>query len=422
MKKIIVSIFAFISTLCLWAQTENSATDIIDYREVDGRIVVKALVNGVEGDFLLDLAGHNAIQKECLAKFKINTSETTTFNGYNSYLYKKVAAGNIYKAESASVGNNASGNGIKFIEMMDEPYLRELGIDGVLGSSLFRGTVLTIDTRRKKLTTTIPFRPPYMKLDYRTNSQTAKGLVPELTLRINGTDCKVLFDTWHKGVVAMTESDFAQFSNGKTPSTDAAIGIGYGKEKPAEKQVKGDVSFVKSSIKDASISENKSLPRSVAGLGILKENIVAIDFSKEKIYFQPYDLVAIDDNSLKPKEVVIKAGMLNPITRDYFIENIFDYKKSKEFVSKCDKLVVIDFWATWCGPCMKLLPQMEALAAKYKEKVIFMKVNADKEKELCNTFKIQALPTIFFIPPGGKPTIEIGVTPEKVEEIIKKML
>ena len=91
-------------------------------------------------------------------------------------------------------------------------------------------------------------------------------------------------------------------------------------------------------------------------------------------------------------------------------------------VLKSDKPVVIDFWASWCGPCMKLLPVMEQLAAKYKDQVIFLKVNADKEKELCNKFNISALPTLFFLPVNGKPIVEIGAAPTTYEKIIEQLL
>ena len=104
------------------------------------------------------------------------------------------------------------------------------------------------------------------------------------------------------------------------------------------------------------------------------------------------------------------------------MEHVYDYRKSKEFVFKGDKPVVIDFWATWCGPCMRLIPELEKMAEKYKDQVIFLKVNADKEKELCSMFNVVALPTLFFIPVGGKPIIDVGATPEKYVEIIENQL
>ena len=66
--------------------------------------------------------------------------------------------------------------------------------------------------------------------------------------------------------------------------------------------------------------------------------------------------------------------------------------------------------------------KMEELAEKYKGKVMFYKVNADKEKDLCKHFGVQALPTLFFIPVGGKPIIEVGATPEKYMQIIEEQL
>ena len=62
------------------------------------------------------------------------------------------------------------------------------------------------------------------------------------------------------------------------------------------------------------------------------------------------------------------------------------------------------------------------MAEQYKGKRMFYKVNADKEKDLCNHFGVQALPTLFFIPAGGKPIIEVGATPENVQIIEEQLL
>lgn len=91
-------------------------------------------------------------------------------------------------------------------------------------------------------------------------------------------------------------------------------------------------------------------------------------------------MVPIPEAEAKVTETKVEDGKLNPITRQFFLEHIFDYRKGNDFVYNGDKPVVIDFWATWCGPCMRLLPEMEKLAEKYKGKVVFYKVNADKER------------------------------------------
>ena len=118
-------------------------------------------------------------------------------------------------------------------------------------------------------------------------------------------------------------------------------------------------------------------------------------------------MVPIPEAEAKVTETKVEDGKLNPITRQFFLEHIFDYRKGNDFVYNGDKPVVIDFWATWCGPCMRLLPEMEKLAEKYKGKVIFYKVNADKEKDLCSHFSVQAF-TYVILHPGRRQTDNRG--------------
>lgn len=419
MKNLLVWLFLCVLPIVASAQAKNTATEVKDYRVKDGKIILEMVVNGVIADFVLDLAGHNAILPEYIEKFKINPDEKGDFR-YDTFQYKKVPTSKSVSIESISFGNSVFGNGVGAFVLEDEPYLRELGVAGVVGGSLFRNVVLTIDGKRKKITMSMPYRPGYMKLDHRSDMSLIIGAGVVCPVEMDGEKYSLLFDTWNDGVVTLNEADFTRLKG--VNGGNAKISVGYGSSEPG-KQVKmvNQCVFVKSDLGQVTVAENKTLPRSILGNGILEKGLISVDYGKQKVYFQPFDLEEVKDEIVK-NEVKIEPGKLNPITREYFLEHIYDYRTSKEFVFKGDKPVVIDFWATWCGPCMRLIPDMEKLAEKYKDRVIFYKVNADKEKELCGMFNIVALPTLFFIPVGGKPIIELGATPEKFEKIIEEQL
>ena len=381
---------------------------------------LEMVVNGVIADFVLDLAGHNAILPEYVEKLKIDPNVPGDFR-YDTFQYKKVPVEKSVKIGSISFGNSVFGNEVAAFVLKDEPYLRKLGVAGVVGSSLFNNVVLTIDSKRKKITMSNPYRPSYMKLDHRSNMDLipASGIVCPVVL--DGVTYSLLLDTWNNGMITLNAADFAKL-NGKDGG-NVKVSEGYASaEIAAKSKVVAACHFVKGDFSDITVAENGSLPRSVIGNEILKQGLLSIDYGKRKVYFQPFDLAEVKDEVIGADEVKVESGKLNPITREYFLEHVYDYRKSSEFVFKGDKPVVIDFWATWCGPCMRLIPELEKMAEKYKDQVIFLKVNADKEKELCVMFNIVALPTVFFIPVNGKPIVEMGATPEKYVEIIEKQL
>jgi len=68
-------------------------------------------------------------------------------------------------------------------------------------------------------------------------------------------------------------------------------------------------------------------------------------------------------------------------------------------VLKEKKLTVVDFWATWCGPCMMLKPLIESLSEEMTN-VKFCKVNVDEEQELSMQFRIESIPTLLFVKDG----------------------
>ena len=166
------------------------------------------------------------------------------------------------------------------------------------------------------------------------------------------------------------------------------------------------------------------LSHSTLGLDLFRNGLLSIDFPRQKIYYQPFDLVAVtyEATAAKADTVAEADGTVTPINKDFFVRHIFDYRLGGEPKLKCRKPVVIDFWATWCIPCKRLLPEIEKFAREYQGRVSFYKVNADLEKELCQYFNVQALPTLIFIPVDGKPIVEVGAMPEKYRQMIEEKL
>ena len=88
-------------------------------------------------------------------------------------------------------------------------------------------------------------------------------------------------------------------------------------------------------------------------------------------------------------------------------------------VMETEKVVVIDFWATGCGPCKMMAPVVEEVAKDYPD-VKVCKVNVDEEPELSNAFKIVSIPTIVVIKNGEIIDSVVGYRPkEDIEKIIK---
>ena len=87
------------------------------------------------------------------------------------------------------------------------------------------------------------------------------------------------------------------------------------------------------------------------------------------------------------------------------------------------KPVVIDFWATWCGPCRRVAPIMEELAADYEGKVVVGKVDVEEQDELAAQFGIRNIPTVLFVKDGQVVDKVVGAMPKAAyEEKINAML
>ena len=80
---------------------------------------------------------------------------------------------------------------------------------------------------------------------------------------------------------------------------------------------------------------------------------------------------------------------------------------AQEIISS-GKPVVIDFWATWCGPCMAMAPLIDELATEYEGKVVIGKYNVEEEGDLSSEYRIMSLPTILFFKDGKKTDIRLA--------------
>lgn len=75
-------------------------------------------------------------------------------------------------------------------------------------------------------------------------------------------------------------------------------------------------------------------------------------------------------------------------------------------------LVLIDFWAVWCGPCRMIAPTVEELAREYTGKVKVLKLNTDENPEIASRYKIMGIPTLMFFKGGQKVDQIVGAVPK----------
>lgn len=101
------------------------------------------------------------------------------------------------------------------------------------------------------------------------------------------------------------------------------------------------------------------------------------------------------------------------------LENIQEFEQLLEN----KELLVVDFYADWCGPCRMLSPTVEALANKYEGKANIVKLNVDNVEEVAYRYRVQSIPTLIFFKNKEEVARVIGYkSQEDLEEVIEKLL
>ena len=107
-----------------------------------------------------------------------------------------------------------------------------------------------------------------------------------------------------------------------------------------------------------------------------------------------------------------------------FLDKVADYEKNPDtWVYRGDKPAIIDFYATWCGPCKAVAPILDDLAKEYRDQIYIYKIDTDQEQELAADFGIRSIPSLLFIPMNGQPQmIQGAIGKEEFKKIIDEFL
>ena len=143
-------------------------------------------------------------------------------------------------------------------------------------------------------------------------------------------------------------------------------------------------------------------------------------------------LISCSGNSQQAKNVVKKQVLtqqntkkmnVQELTAETFKQKVMNYDiHPNEWIFEGSRPAIIDFYATWCGPCKQTAPIVEKLAEDYAGRIDVYKVDVDQQQELAAFFGVQSIPTILFIPKEGTPQRVSGAMPRTgFDEAIKQV-
>ena len=103
-----------------------------------------------------------------------------------------------------------------------------------------------------------------------------------------------------------------------------------------------------------------------------------------------------------------------------FKQKVWNFDKDKSFNRLGDLPIILDFHATWCGPCKMLAPHLQTIQNKYKGKLVIYRIDVDKEPVLAQRFNIQAMPTMIFM--GNKTSFKSELGYQEYDALEKMVI
>ena len=115
--------------------------------------------------------------------------------------------------------------------------------------------------------------------------------------------------------------------------------------------------------------------------------------------------------------------MTEHLTKETFLQKVFDYTQNKEWKFAGELPCIIDFYADWCQPCKMVAPILEELSEEYAGKINIYKIDTEAEQELAAVFGIRSIPSMLFCPKNDKPQMAVGALPkDALKDAIEKVL
>lgn len=103
-----------------------------------------------------------------------------------------------------------------------------------------------------------------------------------------------------------------------------------------------------------------------------------------------------------------------------FKQKVWNFDKDKSFNRLGELPIILDFHATWCGPCKMLAPHLQAIQNKYKGKLVIYRIDVDKEPVLAQRFNVQAMPTMIFM--GSKTSFKSELGYQEYDALEKMVI